>query len=209
MRSAEMVPGVTFFSRLILMHHQPISRPRGFTLVEMITVMSIILVLAGIAFTSYGVVMKNIKTARTKAQLQALSMALDKYQREYGFYPLVDVDTANATYNPGQFTNANGQTLDGFPVRAAFFGDLVDRNGKRFEDFQGLGFAVDGTYGYVDPFGNPWHYDAISQVMNSTAFDLWSVGADGAHGRAGTLLSNARAASADDSDDVSNWKRSQ
>ena len=161
-------------------------RARRYTLIEILTVMSIIVVLAAMAFWTYGPIMDGVRRKKTISQLQVIILALERYQEEHGYYPQL-----------------NESELDN-----SFWNNCKDNNGKNIRDWQGAGLDSNSTYGFVDPFGNPWWYDALAPVMNPQKYDLWSMGKDGQHGSGGgtTNAANARTTAADSSDDVSNWK---
>ena len=64
-------------------------RDRGFTLIEMMIVILVIIVLAGMVFKLMGVVGAKNEEANTKATLQKLANALEEYRAIYGKYPPV------------------------------------------------------------------------------------------------------------------------
>jgi type IV pilus assembly protein PilE len=60
---------------------------RGFTLIEMLLVVSIIAVLAAIAFPQFGEVMKRGKRAEGKSALLAAAQKMERYNTNNGRYP--------------------------------------------------------------------------------------------------------------------------
>lgn len=60
---------------------------RGFTLVEILIVMVIVLILSGILLTAVVMVINRVKLARQSAEIEQLSMALNKFKEKYGIYP--------------------------------------------------------------------------------------------------------------------------
>ena len=100
---------------------RPTFNPRlAFTLVELLTVIGIIAVLASLTFPILGSVKRHEYISKTQAELVQLETAIDSYKATYGFYP------PDATNNPSYplvnqlyyellgTTNSNGayQTLD-------------------------------------------------------------------------------------------------
>lgn len=65
-------------------------RKKGFTLVEILVVISIIAVLISIALVSYTTVNKQSRDARRKSDLEQLRSALEIYKSDNGSYPGVD-----------------------------------------------------------------------------------------------------------------------
>lgn len=63
---------------------------KGFTLVEILVVATIIMVLAGIGFVSYASLSRQSRDSRRRADLQNLRSALEFYRSDYDTYPLTD-----------------------------------------------------------------------------------------------------------------------
>lgn len=62
-------------------------RRRAFTLVEMLTVMAVIAVLAAILFPAFGAIKKSATLKKTRAQLGKIVMAIEAYKAQHGHYP--------------------------------------------------------------------------------------------------------------------------
>ena len=69
-------------------------RTSGFTLVELLTVISIIALMAGIAVSVGGLAKTKSRQARMNSEHQKLVTAIDAYKAEMGFYPPDHADLA-------------------------------------------------------------------------------------------------------------------
>ena len=63
-------------------------KKEGFTLVELLVVIVIIGILAGITFTGGSYLLSAQEEKQAKSQIEALSLALDQYKSEMGNYPV-------------------------------------------------------------------------------------------------------------------------
>src|SRR4051812_13928961 len=79
----------------------------GFTLVEMLTVMAIIAILAGIVLNIHGFVNSKAAQARAKGEIEAISSACETYKSDNGSYPrLPDPTEGKVPGPPPQLTQA-------------------------------------------------------------------------------------------------------
>lgn len=66
----------------------PVSGSRlGFTLLELIVVMAILAILAGLGAGGYRLARRSAKEGQAKAEIELLRTALEEYRVEYGRYP--------------------------------------------------------------------------------------------------------------------------
>ena len=66
--------------------HHPVRR-RAFTLIEMLVVMAVIVILAGLTISGFGVIKKKTRIARVQGELARLQTAIESYKQALGFYP--------------------------------------------------------------------------------------------------------------------------
>ncbi|NJK92863.1 MAG: type II secretion system protein [Blastochloris sp.] len=81
----------------------PCRRRRGFTLIELLVVITIIALLAGLAFPAISAALTAAKKAEASTMINQLRVALTAYQTEYGNWPLalqgandVAIDSSNS-----------------------------------------------------------------------------------------------------------------
>lgn len=61
---------------------------KGFTLIEMIVVITIIAVLSSISFLSYSTVQRNARDTKRQSDLKVIQSALEQYRADQSYYPL-------------------------------------------------------------------------------------------------------------------------
>ena len=91
-------------------------RRPGFTLVELLTVIAIIGILAGVLFPAIGGIRKRATRATSQAAFSQLANGILKYKQTYGFYP--DINTSAGTYTTASdsrhLLNGNAQYCHNF-----------------------------------------------------------------------------------------------
>jgi prepilin-type N-terminal cleavage/methylation domain-containing protein len=135
------------------MHHAPRSVLRkhsAFTLIELLIVIAIIAILAGLAFPAVQGALNSGRKAEVRSMANQIKLAISSYYAEYGTYP--NVTTANAQFMqammgatniptvpnrrgirflevPGKFTNSSGiVTPRGFGATNVVFSIVTDTN---------------------------------------------------------------------------------
>jgi prepilin-type N-terminal cleavage/methylation domain-containing protein len=155
-------------------------RPTGFTLVELLVVISIIAILAGLlVYLLPGITEKKVR-GRVKTELAMLVMALNTYKEKNGFYPPHNPDTNRPA---PLYYELTGTRPD--PVALNLLGVVDTVNSNNF--CQGLkpsAYAPDPgqqsltnlVVPYKGPNGdyNPWRYVSSNALHNPEGFDLWA-----------------------------------
>src|SRR5438874_9236684 len=75
---------------------------RAFTIVELLVVITIIIVLAGLILATTGYVQKKGARARAETEIAAMSAALESYKADNGIYPrdATNTDSVNPATSP-------------------------------------------------------------------------------------------------------------
>jgi len=148
----------------------------GFTLLELMVVLGIIAILAGLALGAGRRTVESGKVARAKGEIAVLAAALEAYQRGYGDYPQTD-DGARLL-----------QSLLGrrSPLNHAIGGRSCIESTK-FTTAGGLDPLTNFSAVLIDPWSQPYFYAYKSQTpWTNPGFVLYSNGPDG--GNSPTLL---------------------
>ncbi len=143
-------------------------RPGAFTLIELLTVIAIIVILASLILSTAGYIQKKGARARAEAEIAAMSAALESYKADNGDYP---TGTANPA-STAAVTTANTNLLQSL---------MPTTNGKVYMEFNKGMTNTNGNI--VDPFGEIYGYCYPGTNNGSNFFDLWS--------RGGTANTNA------------------
>jgi prepilin-type N-terminal cleavage/methylation domain-containing protein len=165
-------------------------RAAGFTLVELLTVVTIIVILAGLTIGGLSFFARRQNEAKTKVQLKLLADAIENFKYDYGVYP--PLPSAEGTE---QFTEASGEgettelwmalfgdtdndqiLYESDDDQDAYLGELDPRSSN-----QGWLEKDGDRYRILDGFGTEYRYRKTSDAttMRNPDFDLWSAGADG------------------------------
>lgn len=136
---------------------------RGFTLVELLTVIAIIGILAGILIPVVGAARKSANKAKTRAQFNQWGTALQAYRAEYGYWPQIEGWTGGSDGRIGLESKSEDfvQALTGRPIESggSFDSDLNRRRIPFYTFSESEWFRDDGDNpepGKVaDAFGNP------------------------------------------------------
>jgi type II secretory pathway pseudopilin PulG len=166
--------------------------PSAFTVAELLIVLAIILVLAGLILATSGYVQKKGARARAAAEIAAISAALENYRADNGTYP---IDTANGATNTLDARTMSNPTAAQYAAASVFLykelsGDPTGNRvptGKSYFAFKpNMLLPKDQTQAVIaiaDPFGYSYGYSTAYQANSSKGynptFDLWSTAGTG------------------------------
>ena len=153
----------------------PASTP-GFTIIEILVVLAIILVLAGLVLATSNFVQNKSARSRAEVEIAAMSAALENYKADNGIYPGSTLDPATTT--PSSYEDASTtlyESLAGDPD-----GDgQPDPAMTSYMQFRLNELGSNNSKMFVkDPFGNSYGYSTLHETDPSKGFnptfDLWS-----------------------------------
>lgn len=200
-----------------------IRRQRGFTLVELLVVITIIIILAAAGFAGALKAMARAKSTKAHAALTSLEQAVNQFYNEYGRLPAINSATSDAQYETaledgkkllepllGKEDTTSGSSTIQNPKQLSFL-SVPDGKIKGTAGIDGLVYEVGSTSkvrGLYDPWGHPYKilldndYDEELSVnvagttknLHGRRVAVWSLGADGKSDDAKTAA-----------DDVKNW----
>ena len=130
----------------------------AFTLIELLVTITVIAILAGITLAAMGGVNQKATRDQAKAEVTAISNALEQYKSVNDSYPAAG---GNSTV---PFAD------DGATIRPFYIANKVQTNSSKQ---------------LLDPYGNPYQY-LIPGTKNPASFDVYSKGKDGATGNTST-----------------------
>jgi len=168
--------------------HAPMPRttgPSAFTLIEILVVIAIIAILAGLLLQTSAYVQEKAGISRAQIEIKGMENALERYKVDNGDYPPSTGGTANAgsDSDPSSgalldalmpITSTNSNSIVYFPFPNKMLGPTVNS--------QQSDAAVRQAAKYVqDPWGNSYHYQYPGDAERSgtNTFDLWSEGRQG------------------------------
>jgi prepilin-type N-terminal cleavage/methylation domain-containing protein len=164
----------------------------AFTIVELLIVIAIILVLAGLILGTSGYVQTKGKRSRAEAEIAALSAALENYKADNGIYP---TDTVGGATNNLDARTMLNPTAAQYSAASLFLykelsGDLTGNRaptGKSYFSFKPNMLLpkdqAQAAIAIADPFGCSYGYSTANQANPSKGynptFDLWSTAGTG------------------------------
>ena len=185
--------------------HGKSQRIRAFTLIELLAVVMVILILAGIMFGVAGYVQKKMQTAVARTQLAAMSAALESYKADWGYYPVTCPCRVSASFFCESTNNwillralsgaSGGRRYYKFPVS-----QLRPSSATASNLLMGGVTTTGGLTNFLDVWGTPYNYfnspgttrsnvnPCVNGVfnlgyvmggqVNGGSYDLWSYGSD-------------------------------
>jgi general secretion pathway protein G len=151
-------------------------RQRYFTLVELLVVLAIIMLLAGLLVGGAGMVGRKSADAKTRAQINILEVALEQYRQEFGYFPISPAAIRlSRVFLEGENYPSSSPTERHHGLEKP---SGILQAGKYFVAPGTLTYlAISGTDYAVDGYRQPYRYQCPG-THNPQTYDLWSYGAD-------------------------------
>ena len=147
---------------------------RNFTLVEVLAVIAIITILAGLSVGLYGLVTRRNQVAQTEALITRVGAACEQFRRQYGFYPpTMDGNVFRLDLYPKTATGGEAFEEEQINFFLNALGEEMRGRSRRQMKLGGNTVEI-----LVDAWGNPLYY-ASPGNRNQQSFDLASAGPDG------------------------------
>jgi prepilin-type N-terminal cleavage/methylation domain-containing protein len=177
-------------------------RNKGFTILELIVVVTIITILATFLIPAGGRARERARQAKAKSQIAALEVAITAFQTDFGFYPTTQItgSSPNFSVNSGATAESNNvavtEILTGFNLsggsRAASSNTLVTSSAWNGPYLDLDVSDVNGSGAMIDPWSNPYVFGLDLDGNTSTqppshnlySFDINSSGPDASTGTA-------------------------
>jgi type II secretory pathway pseudopilin PulG len=168
--------------------HSSFRAEGAFTIIELLVVITIIVILAGLILSTIGYVQKKGARARAEAEIAAMSAALESYKADNGIYPTDSNTTALKANTMGDPTQSTYQNAS-LSLYKAISGDADNDSNRIAESKSYFSFKPNQLYPLTqnqavtfirDPFGNSYGYSTVKSSnpngrdgYNPT-YDLWS-----------------------------------
>lgn len=176
-----------------------------FTLLELLTVMMVAAILAGIILVAASGVTGKSKRAAVRSELQQIQMALEKYKDDWGYYPqtggeaialkkgfIYGTSSGAGLQKPNHTSGVYGQDYGHYyldvedlkykSLRSLIWWEEDDDNAGCCEQYYPDQTYVTTSF-FVDRWDKPYWYQAPGAI-NKESYDLWSTGPDKMHGDA-------------------------
>jgi len=144
---------------LLSFHQNKNSSHDAFTLIELLAVITIIGILAGLTLGAAGAVRRHGATSTAKAEVAALQAACDRYFADNNSYPTTNsMPDPSKSFNPTVYTTA-GQTLFTNLVGSATL-TVAPTSKRYFEPKPAMVYTNTSPNYFIDPWGYAYGYNS-------------------------------------------------
>ena len=199
------------------------ARRAGFSLIEMLTVIVIILLLLGLLLPAIARIFAERKVVLAKKEVRALKAALEDYQRDFGSYP---PDTGNFSTGDLPETSFDPDSLYKYLSIRQRDRKTGVLGGPYYSFTDPDHLRGPNKMTFVDPWGKPYqmdadhsHYDAATETqikrgqpypaggdesIKTLGVKVWSSGPDGKDATGSNQL-EGKGSAPEDQDNIGSW----
>jgi len=168
-----------------------VSNLRSFTLIELMAVVAVIAILAGLVLGGAGAVRARAARGQAKTEIAAIEAGLGRYQMDFGSYPNSSGITPTGTNYPATPSSYNtaGQALFTNLWGATNYAATTTTR-RQYLNVKPSMVNTSGVNYFIDPWGYAYGYywSGSSSLYGGAVPDVWSTG-----GQAGTGTQTNRA----------------
>lgn len=185
----------------------------AFTLVEMLIVISIIALLAGLTMGGYTYAMRSSKRRLTTGTFEAIKLSLERYSTEFGEYPEPASSNQMVEFVPGKAYDVSGATclyqaltgdgydqIKGVQASAGSDGASAKSDGKTegadevknkmlVEIPRTIWMYKNGRYVIIDGFSRPFQYIKAAAATTTTSSSTGGSSGSGSGSKSTTINS--------------------
>lgn len=156
-------------------------RTAAFTLIELLTVVAIIALLAAlITWGTTAAGSRKVET-RVKTELEGFELALEDYHKTFGFYP---PSNPNDVTLPPLYYELTGSEASQAATNFFSFGGNMNTNKNFMRELKAGAYEVfsgnQDLRAFVVPYKGPtagpntWRYNSFNPTNNPDSYDLWA-----------------------------------
>ena len=158
-------------------------RDSAVTIIELLVVIMIIMILAGLILSISSYVQNKGARARAETEIAAMSAALESYKADNGIYP-AHPSSSNAGHALYQALTGDGNDAIGGNVASTGVTGSAGKSYMSLRPTMQKPNPPTSQTRTVDPWGFDYNY--LSPGTNNPTFDLWSTGPPAANGTQNT-----------------------
>lgn len=156
-----------------------LKKASSFTLVELMVVVAVIAILAGLVLGGAGAVRQRAARGQAKAEVSAIEAGLARYQMDFGAYPVstgITPGGSNYPANPTGYTTAGQALFTNLWGASNYVTATAGR--KQYLNVKPSMVNTSGVNYFIDPWGYAYGYywSGTNSLYGGAVPDVWSTG---------------------------------